>query len=355
MYGLQIQKLIIKKDLLDNPADKIKLLQQAIGLADTHQDIEWAINLRLELMEEELDTPQSQLSLEALSWIIGAYEQDSSVVDETSFLWQYKWVLDNVITDPNVSVEQRDAIIADFSMRFQRNHYSLRPLYESYFRFHNYFGIQEKAKEYQALRNQEGNDEMSDCPACELDTTIGYLINFENIDKAKAEAQDILNGKLNCNRIPIRTLARFTTALTKQNRLEEAKSFFEEGMKNLTQKGFRESDFKHTLEFAYYLSKTDNTEAWKLITAHYPKQQSEDFLRYRIAVMMLGILKNTPDGKINVQFPDWLGFFQHTAEYDKATLEKAYYEEAKTIGNKFAARENQEAVALHLDKSLSEM
>ena len=353
MYGLQIQKLIVKKDLLDNPIDKIKLLQQAIGLADTHQDVEWAINLRLELMEEELDTVQSHRSLEALSWIVGAYEQDSSVVDETSFLWQYKWVLDRVITNPNISATQRDAIVTDFSMRFQRNNYSLRPLYENYFGFYNYFGIQEKAQEYRDLRNQAGNDEMTDCPACELDTSVEYFINFENIEKAKAEAQDILNGKLSCNRIPIRTLARLTMALAKENKLEEAKVFFDEGMKNLEAKGFRESDFKHTLEFAYYLSKTDNAEAWKLLEPHYPKQQPDDFMRYRLAITMLGILKNTSLSQIKAQFPDWVSFYQSTHEYDKTTLEKAYYEEAKAIGEKLAARENLPAIATHLAHTLA--
>lgn len=260
-----------------------------------------------------------------------------------------------MITDPNISTTQKEAIVADFSMRFQRNNYSLRPLYENYFGFYNYFGIQEKAKEYQDLRNQANNDEMSDCPACELDTLIEYFINFEGIEKAKAEAQDILNGKLSCNRIPIRTLARFTLALAKQNKLDEAKPFFEEGIKNLTEKGFRESDFKHTLEFAYYLSKADCPEAWKLLETHYPKQQPNDFLRYRMAITMLGILKNTPTETIKVKFPDWVSFFQSSGEYEKAALEKAYYEDAKAIGEKLAARENLEAIAQHLDKALAEM
>lgn len=353
MYGLQIQKLIVKKDLLENPEDKIKLLQQAISIADTHQDTEWSIDLRLDLMSEELDTSHHHLSLEAMSWIIGAYEQDSSVVDESSFLWQYKWVLDSVIKDPNVSEQQRDAIISDFSMRLQRNGYSLRPVYEGYFRFYNYFGIQSGARKYKDLRNQEAIDDITDCPACELDTSIEYYLNFEGVEKAQAEAKDILSGKLSCNRIPICTLARFVTALTSQGKLDEAKGFFEDGLKHLSDNGFRGSDFKYTIQLAYYLSKTDNAEAWKLIEKHYLKDKPDDFLRYSIACMMLAILKNTFSDSIKVQFPAWVDFYQSDAIYDKAALEQAYEQEARAIAGKFAAREKQDAILSHLDQQLA--
>ena len=355
MYSLQIQKLIVQKDLLDNPIDKIKLLQQAIQIADAHQDVEWAVELRWELIDQEISTVQRHFSLEALSWIIGIYEQDNALIDENDFLWLYIWVLHITMHDPDISATQRDTIVADFSKRFQRNGYSLQRLHEEYFLLYNYFGIQEKAQHYQNLIRQAPADDMARCTGCSQNMQVEYCLNFGDVEKAKVEAHEILNRKLVCDDcdLPDRTLARMSTALTKQNKLAEAKPFFDQGMQELARKNFPEDAFEWAIEFAYYLSKTNNAQAWEFIETHYPKYEPHRFLRYQMAIMMLGILKNTPSEKIKVQFPDWVPFFQNTAVYDKAALETAYYQEAKAIGQKMATREGLPAIAAHSDQQIA--
>ncbi|WP_338793760.1 hypothetical protein [Bernardetia sp. MNP-M8] len=356
MYGLEIQKLLIKKEELTLPQDKVKLLQQAITISDSNHDTEWSIHLRLEMMQEELDyLPSKMVSYEAISWIIGAYEEDPAIVDESSFLWQYKWMINYVIKNPSISKAQKDKIIEDYSMRMERNNYSLRPVYEDYYRFYTYFELEEKAKKYKAIRDSTPSDDMSDCKACELNSDFDYNLTFGSIDKAKADGNDILTEKETCARVPIVSYGNLVQELTKENRLEEAKQYVEKGMHQL----FKEHEyiprnFEYLILFAYYYSKVDNDEAWSLLEKFYPSQATNEFSSYNIFLNMLGILKNTDKETISIKLPEWLSFYNSDNIYSKEDLYNYYYNEAKALLEKFASVENDEKILLHLDNNLKE-
>ncbi len=356
MYGLEIQKLLIKKEELTLPQDKVKLLQQAITISDSNHDTEWSIHLRLEMMQEELDyLPSKMVSYEAISWIIGAYEEDPAIVDESSFLWQYKWMINYVIKNPSISKAQKDKIIEDYSMRMERNNYSLRPVYEDYYRFYTYFELEEKAKKYKAIRDSTPSDDMSDCKACELNSDFDYNLTFGSIDKAKADGNDILTEKETCARVPIVSYGNLVQKLTKENRLEEAKQYVEKGMHQL----FKENEyiprnFEYLILFAYYYSKVDNDKAWRLLEKFYPSQATNEFSSYNIFLNMLGILKNTDKETITIKLPEWLSFYNSHNVYSKEDLYNYYYNEAKALLEKFASVENDEKILLHLDNNLKE-
>jgi len=352
MYGLEIQKLQSKIELVNDLEDKLALIQQAIHISDTNNDIEWSIELRLELMNIELETTHDNLSLQAIGWIIHAYEQDPSVIEEVDFLWQYKWMVNRVIRNPELTNTTVKGVIDDFSKRMERNSFSLRSVYECYLRLYTDFGIEEQATKYKELRNGAANDGMTDCQACELDTSVSWDLTFDSIGKAKHNAADILSKKLSCNRIPIITYARFVEELTLEGKLEEAKEFYEEGMKELLKDDFTPRNFEFLLQHAYYMSKVDNKQAWKLIGKHYFDAQPSTYLMYKVNVNMLAILKNTPENTIHVTLPSWLPFYTDTNTYNKDSLYKYYYKEAKAIAEKMASREGISEMATFMDKRI---
>ncbi len=356
MYGLEIQKLLIKKNELTLPQDKVKLLQQAITISDSNHDTEWSIDLRLELLQEELDyLPSKMVSYEAMSWIIGAYEEDPAIIDESNFLWQYKWILNSLITNPNLSKAQKEQIIQDYSMRMERNNYSLRPLYEDYYRLYTFFELEEKANKYKKLRDAAPSDRMSDCKACELNSNFDYNLTFASIDKAKADANDILTEKETCARVPIVSYANLVQKLTKENRLEEAKEYVEKGMHQLLkEQEYIPRNFEYLVLFAYYYSKIDNDKAWNLIEKFYPSQSMNDYASYNIFLNLAGILKNTDKEILTIKFPEWTPFYTSENRYKKEDLYNYYYNEAKKILTKFAEIENDDKIKLHLESNLTD-
>ena len=331
MYGLQIQKLLAKKELLTDTEDKIKLIQQAIQISDSNKDVEWSIELRLELMQEEIDTQHDHLSMQAISWIIGAYEQDPTVIEEDEFLWQYKWVVGDVITNPEISPSQKEKVILDFSKRLKRNNYSLRCLHEENLRFSNYFLLEEEAKKHKELMSGNAVDDMSNCSACEQNTLVHYHLSFSEYDKAKSEAVNILNGKLHCNVIPVKTFALLTLKLTELNQLDEAKEMYERTSKELFTGDFKTKNMEFVLMLAYYLSKTDNKAAWELVSKYNSNIVPDIFTQYKLAVLMLAVLKNTTASEIEVTIPNWLSFYSKENKYTKEVLFDAYYKFAATI------------------------
>jgi len=341
MYGLKIQKLLKKTEQLSNPKDKIKLLQEAVNIADSNNDIEWGLDLRLKLMSENLDCVNNKISFQAIGWIIGTYEEDNNIYNENDFLWQYKWMINRALNDPTLTSETVNNIIDDFSMRLKNNNYSLRPIYENYFEYYTFLGLKDEASKYLELRDAAIIDDMSDCNACEKDSYIYWCLTFEGYEKAKNEASKIFNGTLSCHRIPIITYANFTQELTKQNRLKEAENYYEKGMKHIFEDkdSIDERNFEHLLNFTYFLSKTDNNLAWKIIEKNYIKEKPDPMYDYRISESMLSILKNTSKEELNINLPEWLPIHKKENIYTKGELYDYYYSIFISYTNAIAKRE----------------
>ena len=124
-YSLQIQKLLIKAETQEQPDDKIKLIKEAIQLADIHNDVEWGFDLRKEIIENEKGTSRCIEGMPALSWLLEAYDQHSGIFEETEFMLEYKWMLMAACRNVNISAQQLEQIFEDYKTRSQRNGYSL--------------------------------------------------------------------------------------------------------------------------------------------------------------------------------------------------------------------------------------
>ena len=110
-YTLEIQKLLLQtqNDSL-HPREKANLLKEAIRIADENEDVEWATELRLDLIYELNLLSADAEEITVFSKILDDYENHKDVIKEDDLLWKYKWIWACTFDLPEIPMEQVKAI-----------------------------------------------------------------------------------------------------------------------------------------------------------------------------------------------------------------------------------------------------
>ena len=92
-YTLEIQKLLLQAQN-DNlhPREKANLLKEAVRIADENEDIQWAVEMRLDLIYELNLLSADAEEIAVFSKILDNYENHKDLINEDDILWKYKWI-----------------------------------------------------------------------------------------------------------------------------------------------------------------------------------------------------------------------------------------------------------------------
>jgi hypothetical protein len=335
-YALQIQKLLIQRDKLSSPDDKMSLLKQAINLADVHNDVEWGFELRLDLIRDEKDTSRCDESLPAFTWILDTYDKDPETFDEEDFLWEYKWMLGSVRRNSSISMEQIDSIAEDFKTRLLRNGYSLRPYYTTKVHLAFFLDDLEQARKYIDLRNKEIRDAMANCHACELDDDVELELRLGNFEKALTVGNSMLTKKVTCGHMPFSCYCTCVKYFQKAGYKEKALEYFQKAEADLAEL----DDTSQVLEVGImirFLTDYDNEKAWSFFEQHaHWNVNSEDYLDFKFSISVLPLLKG--QGTRNLNVSPSLSWYKKDNTYDLPEIYNYYYERAKDLAQKFDKR-----------------
>lgn len=322
MYGLEIQKFVAKANLIKNYDDKIELLKQAIAISDSKNDIEWGISLRKSIMEYEYYTPHFNETYLAINWLVGMQNNEPDLIDDEDFLWNYKHVISEILYNPDIPKATQDAIEKDYLARMEKNGYSKRPYYDIYYRYYTFLKNNEKAAYFLKLRNEEANDDMSNCEACELDNDVSFSILEHKTDEALAIASPLLTNKMTCSRVPLITLINFTVHYTEIGDLEKANTYFLDAMKILEEKNDTQAYLKHGTSLLSFLINSNQLDmALTLIEKAFDTLQNASaeihFLTYECIYKSLSKIN---EEKIEIQLPEWVSIYEASNQYNVQNL-----------------------------------
>ena len=348
-YTLEIQKIVIQVEDNPNntPKDNIRLLKQAIAIADENDDIEWGYDLRLMLIRKCYHLSSDTELVNNFSWVLNAYEEHPDWFDENDFLWQYKWILATMYNNPDVSLEQIESILEDFKTRLERNGYGLRAYYDRLYTETLSIGNYEKAKELLDLRNAAPDDGMGNCAACTLDYELDYYMETGQIDEALTRAQPLIDKLVSCALVPARTFCALAYHAEKAGKPDVAADLFEradadmsiiENDENLTSAG--------GMLIAYLANKNEEK------TKHYLELcipwtlEADSFSQYDFAAYMLEALNKWKGADpIILNLPLEYELYNDAGEYSIQVLKEYYREKAKTLAEAFDKRNRCETYA----------
>ena len=351
-YNLDIQKLLLKTERLDNHDDKIALLKQAINIADANNDIDWGFDLRLDLIREETYTSHCTESFPAFAWVLNAYDNNPELIDESSFLWKYKWMASSAKRNINISRQQIEGIMDDLRIRMKRNGYTDSAYYTIALYWHLFLGDIDKAHELIKLRDETPRDSMSHCAACELDASVEMELIDGNIDKAITLAYDLVTKKLTCGHMPFGTFCNLTYYLNKAKDAR-ADEYFAKAVEEMESMEHDTSLLSDIGLLMHYLSDNDKEKGW-LFFEKYSEWEinAEDAISFDFALAALHLLKGESGNKelkINTRLP----FYKSDNVYNIQEIYDFYLNKAEDLAQRFDLRNDNTYFSHRLQKTIS--
>lgn len=235
-YEQQLRDLIQRSYMMDGTAAEVELLEEAIRLADSHNDLERAFQLRVNLIQAATFNGFPEKVLVAFTWCLAQCDArpdlgDERTFDERRLLWQSKWAMHTLPEFPHISRAQFDAVTADMAARYQRAGASQRPIHKLRCTSALEFRDPDAARAEFPLWQQAKHDWNSDCRACDADSLVDYHASLGEDEAALKAARPILRGKLQCAEVPHVTYALLLAPLVRLGMLEEAAECHRHGYK----------------------------------------------------------------------------------------------------------------------------
>jgi hypothetical protein len=266
-YRDKVDDLLREASALANgSASKIALLEEAVRLADTHQDVPLAFAAREELIEAAEYSGRPDLSLIAFTWCLAQFDRNPGEYHKWTLLWPYKWIIDSLMSFPQISLDQFFDAVRDFKRRLRRAGIGLRAIHKLRVNAAEIRGNRRGVRRLLRVWERSPRDAMSDCPACDADRVMDHYVFLGDDQTALKRAKPILEGKLHCAEIPHRTLAGVLLPLVRQSRLDEAAEHHLRGYRMIK----RNPHFLNAVgEHLSFLALTDNlAEAVALFERH---------------------------------------------------------------------------------------
>jgi hypothetical protein len=341
--------------------EKVELLERAVALADSHNDLQAGRYARDELLDACTFGGYPEKALVAFAWLIAKFDECGEDLDlyEHDMLWKYKWILNYLWSFPRMSQQQIEKTFADFASRLERGGYGSGSLYYYQLKYATHRGDEASAKSWYELWQKTKRDAMSDCNACEANFHAEYLTAFGSYERALDAAQPLLSGRMSCAEVPHFTFARVLEPLLHLQRYDEAVDYHQRGYKMVKSNQDFLVAVSHHLAFLAYshnlgsaISLFERHLPWALATADMERR----FEFYVSSLPLLERLKERGDDFIKVRVPQEFAVQGSGEGLERAKLEAYIKTELADLAKQFDSRNKTDAFAkrLEVDRKLLE-
>ncbi len=347
-YSIAVNELIERSVALENGPAQVALLEEAVRLADTHQDLDLGFMARDQLIHAGTFSGEPDKAMVAFSWCLAQADRDPERFSEMNLLWKYKWVLPALASFPPISKQQIHDTLADMTQRYQRAGSTMQPIHLMHFELAVEMGDKRTARHHYKLWKKTARDWLSNCPACEQDQEVWYQRFVGNDEKALEAAQPILNGQMRCHSVPHRTFGKVLLPLLRLGRLEEAARHHRHGYRMVSR---NPAYLLRLAEHMEFLALTDNlARAVKLLEKHLSwalatRSLDQRFRFYLAGLFLLERLQKWGKTSLKLRLPGNFPAVVKDGHYDLALLHGWFAEECHDIADRFDRRNENEHFA----------
>ena len=264
----KLGELLADASQLEYSPAKVALLESAVRMADSLGSTDASMEARLDLIDAATFSGAQEKTLVAFSWVLAAYDKDPELLDEFELLWRYKWVLDNSVKFPEISMQKILELCDDFKKRMVESGYGLNSLYNSLTSTYINVGDLDSAAGFYKKWTETVRDEMSDCIACDVHTKAWALLQLGHRDQAIDVMQPLLQNELTCSNKPQHTYALSLFPLYESGRIENADFFCKHGYQMTA--GDHQYLDTNSDHLNYMVLRRDLTTAIKNAERHFP-------------------------------------------------------------------------------------
>ncbi|HVK25594.1 MAG TPA: tetratricopeptide repeat protein [Actinokineospora sp.] len=220
-----VAHLVHETDSMPAGQPKCEALERAARAADAAGFVDYGVAARLILVNAYREIRRYDLMLTPFAWLRTTERKHPEAFDEWAlhqFNWMHKWLPTGLLGDPRFSLAQITSVVDELADRYRQQGYSLHPVHDKLRALAHHIGDTAAADAHFAAWRAAEPDDMSDCPACVVDSQVGYFVSRKRFDEAIDAARAVLTEPSDCAEQPHGVMASLLEAYLATGRLDEA-------------------------------------------------------------------------------------------------------------------------------------
>jgi hypothetical protein len=269
----RIEQLLAQASMLPHGSVRVDLCEEAVRLADLHNEKALAYRSRQDLMDAACFGGRPDLLIVAFSWCLSVYDRgEESGLAPYELLWRMKWVMGAIAKFPDVKLATLHAMLDDMERRFRDYAGSIQPVVGLRRSVAQQTGDYKTAAAAHKQLMRLPRSYLSDCLACERNGHVNYWLDIGKNQLGLRKAEELINSGLSCAKVPDSTFADALLSLLQVGRGEDAMRYHKKGYPLIRRNA---GDLWHWSEHMAFLALTGNhARAVKLLEAHLPAVES---------------------------------------------------------------------------------
>lgn len=334
------EKYIAEYQELEHGAPRLRAIKKAIQAADEAGNDEWRFAFRKIALKEstfESDEVDSMILFPELAAIYDGNEELQA--DDECFqdlMWSYKYMIDNALDFYHIPLQQLYAFLEDFRKRLESAGRSLRTYY--YFRetVSKETGHPLPAEEYGKYRDYPVDD-MKDCTACEASHDVKTALMLDQPERARELGKRIFSGELKCGYVPEATYAEWIEYDIRKNDLGDARKLAKR-LYPMTRNRMDMLALNGILMHIYSIvDRQTGATIFRRELRNYLNSRNH-LERMQFAMGAYRLFAYMQMETVSIILPQEFPLWNAECSYDTKQLRDYFYEEAKSLAEKFDAR-----------------
>lgn len=340
-YRRQVEKLIDDAEGLPHGRSQVDLLEEAVALADSHQDEDLAYSTRFKLVEACLMASDDERMLVAFAWRLAHHDRDPDRFPEHEILWEFRWVVSSLTRFPDVSRAKIDEMQSDMAARYMKAGVSPRPFALMCRKMAIDMGDRARADEMNQWYRRSYRDWMCDGVATEIAFEVTYRQFRREYAKSLRVAAPLLDGRVKDKFFLPITRADVLMPLLRAGRLSEAMAIQGQSYRKL--RGDASSVDSSALHISFLALTGNSASATRILDRHLLDALSDScrftkFWFIRESLVLLDRLIRDRKSTIKVRLPKGCPIAAVKGQNPVVELRTWLFELALGFGERFDER-----------------
>jgi hypothetical protein len=294
-----VHELFDQAEALGEGPAQLAMLEEAVRLADTHQDDELGYQARRKLIWPAYDIGRYDILMIHFSWCLGHADRHPQQ-HQRDMLWAYRWVVNGMPGFPEIARDQIENTMEDMARRYAEAGYSLRPVHILRRTTYKALGDRIKAGEADAQILTCPRDDMADDRNTERAFRISYLTYAKDYKQAVYLAEPFLQDMVDDRHFTAMVRSDVLQALARLGRVEEARVYQRQAYSYASQNPRFIGWITDQLEFLAMIG--DFPHAIRMAEKHFPaalnhKSKSSHFYFFSAVILLLDRLLRNPSSE----------------------------------------------------------
>ena len=337
----QVSRLMVEASKLSDGPAKVGTIEEAVAVADSHQDLDLAFEVRKTLLGACLSADHSELMLVTFTWCLAQHDRDPGRFPLECILFEFRWVVSSLPTFPEITLAKIREMQAEMVRRYRSIGASMRSYWLMSRKMAVDMGDTGAASAAEEELRQSPIDWLADGYETELGFEITYRLFRKEYDQAVKAAWPFVTREIDSPHFEGQACADVLFPLLRNGRAEEAMAYHRRGYK-LRSKNIRHLDSiaKHIA----FLALTNNlARSVRLLERHLPEamQTSNAYNRLRFLIDVLPLLDRLmKSGKdtIKLRLPPEYPGGDDSEKHSVAEVRQWIHDIARELATTFDAR-----------------